>query len=80
MINNKLLQEIEEYCKINNINDIKKEINKMLRIGFNFEKYGDVNFYRQTIKEKVQEKEEEVQEVKEAIQEKPKKRIRIIKN
>ena len=40
MINDKLYQEIKEYCELNNIEDIDKEINRLLRIGFNIEKYG----------------------------------------
>lgn len=40
MINNKLLKEIEEYCKYNNIYDIESEINKILMIGFNVVRFG----------------------------------------
>lgn len=41
MIQSKLLEEIEQYCKANNIEDIEKFVNKMLRNGFNIEKYGE---------------------------------------
>lgn len=40
MINNKLLKEIEEYCKINDIEDVNALIDKMLRQGFTIEKHG----------------------------------------
>lgn len=44
MIDKSLLEEIKEYCKINNIDNIKKEINKILKIGFNIIKYGNTPF------------------------------------
>lgn len=82
MIDEKLFNEIKEYCVINNINDIEKEINKLLRIGFNYEKYGNSPFYeKQDIKENdIEVIKEKVDKQKEEIKEKPKKRVRIIKN
>lgn len=83
MINEKLLKEITEYCNINNIKDIKSKINELLRIGFNIEKYGDSPFYerptrieetKEIRKEEVEKRENNVKE------EKPKKKVRIIKN
>lgn len=83
MINEKLLKEITEYCNINNIKDIKSKINELLRIGFNIEKYGDSPFYerptrveetKEIKKEEVEKRENDVKE------EKPKKKVRIIKN
>lgn len=35
-----LLKEIEDYCKANNITDISKLVNKMLKQGFTIEKFG----------------------------------------
>jgi hypothetical protein len=39
-IPNKLKEEIELYCKANNIIDIDTFVFRMLRQGFNIEKYG----------------------------------------
>lgn len=36
----KIKQEIENYCKLNGINDVESIINECLRIGFNIMKYG----------------------------------------
>ena len=83
MINEKLLKEITEYCNINNIKDIKSKINELLRIGFNIEKYGDSPFYeRPTRVEETKEikKEEVVKRDNDVKEEKPKKKVRIIKN
>lgn len=41
-INNKLYFEIENYCKINEINDVEKYINNLLRQAFTKDKYCDV--------------------------------------
>lgn len=38
--NKKLLKEIEEYCLINNINDIEKYANDLLKKAFMEDKYG----------------------------------------
>jgi hypothetical protein len=37
----KLIEEITEYCETNNIEDIEAFMNKMLRNGFNIERYGE---------------------------------------
>ncbi len=58
-IDKKLLKEINEYCKLNNVVDIDGLINKMLKTGFDIEKYGpsmSVN------KPKIEDKIEEVKE------------------
>lgn len=39
-INDKLLKEINDYCKLNNIDDIDSLISKMLKVGFDIEKFG----------------------------------------
>jgi Holliday junction resolvasome RuvABC ATP-dependent DNA helicase subunit len=36
----KLLKDIEEYCSVNNINDISKYANQLLKKAFMEEKYG----------------------------------------
>lgn len=41
MIQNKLLDEIKEFCQLNKIDDVDSFINKILRNGFNIEKYGN---------------------------------------
>lgn len=41
MIKETLLKEIQEYCKINNIQDVEGLINKMLQQGFTIEKFGN---------------------------------------
>ena len=33
-------QEINDYCKLNNIDDIDSLISKMLKVGFDIEKFG----------------------------------------
>jgi hypothetical protein len=43
-INNKLLDEILQYCSYNNITDINQEINKYIRTGFNCERFGRTPF------------------------------------
>jgi hypothetical protein len=81
MINNKLYQEIKEYCELNNIEDINKEINRLLRIGFNIEKYGVSPFsFVQTEKMKEYIDKNPIKENIKKEEETPKKRIRIIKN
>lgn len=52
MIQSKLLEEIEQYCKANNIEDIEKFVNKMLRNGFNIERYGEKPPWFETKQEK----------------------------
>ena len=39
MVNKELLEEIEEYCKLNKL-DVKKTLNKALRGGFTILKFG----------------------------------------
>ena len=81
MINNKLLEEIKEYCELNNIEDIDKEINRLLRIGFNIEKYGVSPFsFVQTEKMKEYIDENPIKENINKVEETQKKKIRIIKN
>lgn len=56
MINSDLVKQIDEYCKLNNITDINKYINQLLRDGFNVAKYGSGPFTSQP-QEKIVEKE-----------------------
>lgn len=54
-MDSKLLKEIESYCKMNDIDDVDGLINKMLKVGFDIEKYGpnmSVNLPK-VVKEKV---------------------------
>lgn len=93
MIEEKLLKEIEEFCKINNIDNIQQEINNLLRIGFSYRKYGvspffdnlNFNFINDNNESKILdnvtiEDNTNKETVKAEKKEKPKKRIRIIKN
>ena len=43
-IDKDLYQEIKEYCRLNGIKDVKSEVTRCLRHGFNVLKYGDNPF------------------------------------
>ena len=43
-VKNKLYNEIKSYCEANNIIDISKFIEKILKKGFDLEKWGDINY------------------------------------
>ena len=43
-VENSLLRDIEEYCNLNNISDIEKQVNDFIRVGFNIAKYGNTPF------------------------------------
>ena len=77
MINEKLLKEITQYCEFNNIEDVEKEVNRLLRIGFSVERFGVAPFKREYV-EQIDKKpiKEEVIEVKEEIIKPPTKRGR----
>ena len=53
----KILNEIEEFCKLNDINDQSEFILSMLQTGFNIEKYGNAPWKQQIEVEKIVEKE-----------------------
>lgn len=57
-VKNKLYNEIKSYCEANNIIDISKFIEKILKKGFDLEKWGDINY--------TTEEEEPKQETQEA--------------
>ena len=59
----KIKTEIEEYCKINGIEDIETFILENIKVGFNIEKYGNAPF----VQEIVVEKEVPVETIKEMI-------------
>jgi len=40
----KLYREIQDYCNVNQIVNIDKFMEKMLKKGFDIEKWGDINF------------------------------------
>jgi hypothetical protein len=44
MLNDKIIEEIKEYCQLNKIDDIDIFINKIVKQGFNVEKYGATPF------------------------------------
>lgn len=44
MIDNELYLEIVQYCQLNDITNIEREINSMLRKGFSIVKYGSSPF------------------------------------
>jgi hypothetical protein len=57
-ISKKIYDEIKRYCEANNIVDIPKFIEKLLKKGFDLEKWGDINY--------TTEEEEPKQETQEA--------------
>jgi len=60
----RLIRDIEEYCRVNEISDITLFAEKMLKKGFNIEKYG--------MAPPIDEKDEVVTAPVEPIREKPK--------
>lgn len=46
-ITKKLYDEIDLYCKTNNINNIPNFIQKLVKKGFDLEKWGDINIEAQ---------------------------------
>lgn len=44
MLDKKLVEEIKEYCRLNDIKDYKNFINVLLQRSFNLEKYGSSPF------------------------------------
>ena len=77
----KIRDEIKEYCKLNEIEDIDKFIIEKIVDGFNIEKYGNAPFIQEVvvekevpvevIKEVVVEKEVPIEVIKEVIKEIP---------
>lgn len=55
MINDKLLTEIKQYCKLNDIEDVDALINKMLKQGFTIEKHGAIPEIAKPKEKKVKE-------------------------
>ena len=43
-IDENLYNEIVQYCKLNNIKNVKKEISRFALIGFNIDRYGEKPF------------------------------------
>lgn len=39
-IDRDLLSDIQDYCRLNEINDVEQYVNKLIRNAFNIEKYG----------------------------------------
>lgn len=93
MIKEKLYNDILNYCKINNIEDIDAEINNILQIGFNVIRFGMTPFNnmpimvseqpKEVVKRCRKKKEEVIKPtvIEEVIVEnKPQKKTKIIKN
>lgn len=93
MIKEKLYNDILNYCKINNIEDIDTEINNILQIGFNVVRFGMTPFNnaprmvseppKEVVKRSRKKKEEIVKPtiIEDVIVEnKPQKKTKIIKN
>lgn len=70
MVNQKLKDEIWEYCRLNDITDINEFIQRMTQQGFNTEKYGATPFKPEIIEKEVI-KEIPVEVVREIIKEIP---------
>tara|TARA_R110000796_G_scaffold18980_3_gene57160 strand:- start:4376 stop:4927 length:552 start_codon:yes stop_codon:yes gene_type:complete len=73
MVNKELLKEIEEYCKLNEL-DTTKTLNKALRSGFTIVKFGETPI-RGKSGENVVEVTKEVEKVVEVIKEVPVEKI-----
>lgn len=74
MIEKKLLNEIKQFCQLNNIKDVKLFINRLLLESFNKLKYGDSPF-----KKTISKKEETIEEAEVTSNKLNKKGIQIIK-
>ena len=48
----KIKKEIEDYCNLNDINDVDKFILDIIKTGFNIEKYGNAPFIQEIVVEK----------------------------
>lgn len=66
MIDNELYLEIVQYCQLNDITNIEKEINSMLRKGFSIVKYGSSPFEKMREQQNlpIQDDVSELKEVK----------------
>ena len=74
MIEKKLLNEIKQFCQLNNIKDVKLFVNRLLLESFNKLKYGDSPFKKAIIN-----KEEIIEEAETTSNKLNKKGIQIIK-
>ena len=76
MIEQSVVDKITDYCKLNEIEDIKPFITKLIETGLNVEKYGSTPFAK--VKPKIKEVEviKEIEVEKEVIKEVP---VEIIK-
>lgn len=77
-INKKLLNDITQYCNLNEIENIEEEINKYIQIGFNVIRFGTAPFQeyqeevvikkQKTVKNKKEEiSSEKTEDIKEEI-------------
>lgn len=79
MTENKLLTEIDEYCKLNDILDIEAFKLKCMQVGFSIEKYG-ISPKDNVNKERQQEVKEEPQKKDETKVVKKTRKVKVIKN
>ena len=92
-ISEELYKKIIDYCKLNNITEINKEINDLIITGYNVKLYGEKPPMFQIPKteppkpkeqpinqENIEVKKEEIVEKTDIEQQKPKRKVRIIKN
>lgn len=96
MLDDKLVEEIKDYCISNGIDDYWDEINRYIRNGFNIAKYGEKPFeafvktYTSTDFENKKDNilnknsistENKISSTTETVEDiKPRKRVRILKN
>lgn len=88
LINNKLYQEILDYCKINNLEDVDSFINELIHTGFMVTKFGTSPFdvlkkqKQNNAEEKIDtEKKDDVTKTKPNTDNNPiKNKLKIIKN
>ena len=65
-IDKQLYEEIKEFCKLNGIKDVRKQVHTCLRYGFNVLKYGDNPFtYHNPMDENNSTKEEKNSDARE---------------
>lgn len=74
-IDDKIFKDISDYCEFNKISDVVTEINRILKVGFNIEKYGNIPFskFKQVQEVQIEPVVEKVEVVKKETKRKTKK-------